>query len=61
MGACQAYDSYLYARSIAPIRSNRVLFDDVVKARKLTGDSLSPDYKETALGGLAKILADKRC
>lgn len=61
MGACRAYDSYLYAHSIAPIRSNRVHFDDVVKAMKLTGDSLSPDYKETALGGLAKILAEKRC
>lgn len=61
MGACRAYNSYLYARSIAPIRSNQVHFDDVVSAMKLTGDSLSEDYKETALGGLAKILADKRC
>lgn len=61
MGVCRAYNSYLYARSIAPIRSNQVHFDDVVSAMKLTGDSLSEDYKETALGGLAKVLADKRC
>lgn len=61
MGACRAYTSYLYARSIAPIRSNQVRFDDVVVAMKLTGDSLNQEYKETALGGLAKILAEKRC
>lgn len=61
MGASRAYSSYLYARSIAPIRHNQVHFDDVIKAMKLTGDSLSEKYKETALGGLAEILAEKRC
>lgn len=61
MGASRAYSSYLYARSIAPIRHNQVHFDDVIKAMKLTGDSLSDRYKETALGGLAEILSDKHC
>ncbi len=61
MGASRAYSSYLYARSIAPIRQNQVHFDDVIKAMKLTGDSLSDKYKETALGGLAEILSEKHC
>ncbi len=61
MGASRAYSSYLYARSIAPIRHNQVHFDDVIKAMKLTGDSLSEKYKETALGGLAEILSERRC
>ena len=61
IGACRAYASYLYAKSIAPIRTNQVHFDDVVKAMKLTGDSLNEEYKETGLGGLAKVLSPKSC
>jgi L-serine dehydratase len=60
MGAVHAYASYLYARFVAPIRKNQVSFDDVVAAMKITGDSLDEDYKETAQGGLAKIL-EKNC
>lgn len=56
MGALRAYDAYLYARYIAPIRKNQVSFDAVVSAMKLTGDSLASAYKETAEGGLAAIL-----
>ena len=56
MGALRAYDAYLYARFISPIRMNVVSFDDVVGAMKLTGDALTSAYKETAEGGLAKIL-----
>ena len=56
MGALRAYDAYLYARYISPIRMNMVSFDDVVRAMKLTGDALTSAYKETAEGGLAKIL-----
>ena len=61
IGATRAYTSYLYARSIAPIRENQVQFDDVVKAMKLTGDSLDEEYKETGLGGLAKVLSPRKC
>ena len=61
IGAGRAYTSYLYAKSIAPIRTNQVHFDDVVKAMKLTGDSLNEEYKETGLGGLAKVLSPKSC
>jgi L-serine dehydratase len=60
MGALRAYDSYLYAKFIAPIRHNQVSFDDVVAAMKLTGDSLASAYKETAEGGLAEILKEKK-
>jgi L-serine dehydratase len=60
MGALRAYDSYLYARYIAPLRKNQVSFDDVVAAMKLTGDSLTSAYKETAEGGLAEILKEKK-
>jgi L-serine deaminase len=37
-----------------------VSFDDVVEAMKLTGDSLTSAYKETAEGGLAEILKEKK-
>lgn len=60
MAAVHGYTAYLYARFVAPIRKNQVSFDDVVAAMKITGDSLNSDYKETALGGLAKIL-EKNC
>jgi L-serine dehydratase len=60
MGACRAVDAFLYARYIAPLKKNQVSFDNVVKAMKLTGDSLTAAYKETAEGGLAEILKDGR-
>lgn len=56
IGALRAYDAYLYAKYVAPIRRNQVSFDDVVYAMKLTGDAMGSAYKETAEGGLAKIL-----
>jgi L-serine dehydratase len=59
MGALRSYDAYLYAKYIAPSRRNQVSFDNVVEAMKLTGDSLSLAYKETAEGGLAEILKNK--
>lgn len=59
VGAIRAYDSYLYAKYIEPVRKNLVSFDEVVKAMKITGDSLDVKYKETGLGGLASILKKK--
>lgn len=56
IGAIRAYTSYLYAANIACIRENKVSFDEVVEAMKVTGDSLEVAYKETSLGGLAEIL-----
>lgn len=58
VGALRAYDSYLYSKHIAPIGKNMVSFDNVVSAMKLTGDALASAYKETAEGGLAKILKE---
>lgn len=56
VGALRSLIAYIYAKDIAPYRKNKVSFDEVVKAMKLTGDSLSKDYKETSIGGLAKII-----
>lgn len=61
MGALRSYNAYLYAKYVAPIRKNEVSFDNVVSAMKMTGDDLALAYKETALGGLAKILNSKKC
>jgi L-serine dehydratase len=59
MGALRAYEAFLYAKYISPLRRNQVSFDNVVEAMKLTGDSLAQAYKETAQGGLAEILNEK--
>lgn len=56
IGALRSYNSYLYAKNIAPFRHNKVSFDDVVEAMKMTGESLNSDYKETSGGGLAKVV-----
>jgi len=58
IGAVRAYTSYIYAKYVAPIRQNKVSFDNVVAAMKLTGASLKKAYKETAQGGLAEILKE---
>ncbi len=60
IGAIRALTCYRFAKLIAPIREHKVNFDDVVAAMKMTGDSLSADYKETAAGGLAVVL-HKKC
>ena len=56
IGAMRAYESYLYAKNIAPIRKNKVSFDKVVEAMRVTGVSLNSDYKETSRGGLASLI-----
>lgn len=58
IGALRAYNAFLYAKHIAPLRKNLVSFDNVVSAMKMTGDSLPTAYKETAIGGLADVLKD---
>ena len=59
IGALRSLMSYIYAKDISILRKNKVSFDEVVKAMKITGESLSKDYKETAIGGLAKIIRKK--
>lgn len=56
IGALRALECYLYAKDISIFRKNLVSFDGVVDAMKITGESLSKEYKETSIGGLAKIL-----
>ena len=56
IGVLRSEAAYLYAKNIAPLRKNKVSFDDVLKAMKQTGDDLNPEYKETSEGGLAKII-----
>ena len=56
IGALRSLISYVYAKDLAPIRKNKVSFDEIVKTMKITGESLSKDYKETSIGGLAKVL-----
>ena len=57
----RAVTCFQYAKFISPIRKNKVNFDDVVAAMKMTGDSIAPEYKETGLGGLAYILDPRHC
>ena len=56
IGALRSLISYIYAKDVSLLRKNKVSFDEVVKAMKITGESLSKDYKETSIGGLAKII-----
>ena len=55
IAALKAYDAFIFARNIAPIRSNYISFDEVIKVMYETGLSLNKDYKETSKGGLAKL------
>ncbi len=52
-GAQRAIDSALFA--INSDGRHMVMFDQVVEAMKQTGNDLPSLYKETALGGLAKV------
>lgn len=56
-GAQRAINSALYA--INSDGRHYVMFDQVVEAMKQTGKDLPSLYKETALGGLAKVFLDK--
>jgi L-serine dehydratase len=57
--ALRALDAALYGKHIGNLRKNRVSFDDVVAVMKETGAHLRKDYRETALGGLAKKIKRK--
>ena len=56
IGVLRSYNSYLYAKNIAPLRKNMVSYDAVIETMKITGNDLSSLYKETSEGGLAKII-----
>ncbi len=52
MGAVSAYNSYILATVGEPLRQ-KISFDQVVEAMRITGKEMSSKYKETAQGGLA--------
>jgi L-serine dehydratase len=52
MGAVSAYNSYILATVGESLRQ-KISFDQVVEAMRLTGKEMSSKYKETAQGGLA--------
>lgn len=56
IGVLRSYSSFLYSKNIAPLRKNKVSYDDVIETMKITGNALSSSYKETSIGGLAKII-----
>ena len=56
IGVLRSYSSYLYSKNIAPLRKNKVSYDEVIETMKITGNALSSSYKETSIGGLAKII-----
>ena len=57
-GAQRAIDSALFA--INSDGRHYVMFDQVVEAMKQTGNDMPSLYKETALGGLAKVYFDNK-
>jgi len=57
-GAQRAIDSALYA--LNSDGRHYVMFDQVVEAMKQTGKDIPSLYKETALGGLAKVYYDDK-
>lgn len=57
-GAQRAIDSALYA--INSDGRHFIMFDQVVEAMKQTGKDMPSLYKETALGGLAKVYFDRK-
>lgn len=61
VAVAHSYICYDLAKSIGRKRSNKVSFDKVVEAMKITGDSLSSDYKETSIGGLASLFNKHNC
>ena len=52
VGAVTAWNAYMIA-SVSNPDKQKVGFDEVLEAMLQTGRSMSPAFKETALGGLA--------
>lgn len=53
MAAARAADCASYAMQQ---QESKVSYDDILKTMMLTGQAMSSDYRETAKGGLAKVL-----
>lgn len=57
MGASRALDAASYA--LVSDGHQKVSYDDILETMEITGHDLSKEYKETALGGLAKYMKDR--
>lgn len=55
ISAIKAYNSFIFAKHLVPYRHNTISLDEVIAVMKETGKDLSKNYKETSIGGLAKI------
>ncbi len=53
IAALRVLDACLYAKHLGSLRTSRVRFDMVVATMYQTGLDMKPEYRETALGGLA--------
>lgn len=53
-GALRALSTVIFAKNLGKLRSHRISFDSMVSVMKKTGEDMKVDYRETALGGLAK-------
>ena len=53
-GILRAIDAKDTSEIIADTNANKISFDTVIRTMKETGDDLKVEYRETALGGLAK-------
>ncbi|MCF0112957.1 MAG: L-serine ammonia-lyase, iron-sulfur-dependent, subunit alpha [Bacilli bacterium] len=53
-----AQSAAIYARSLGNSFAPDMTFDGVVRVMKETGDAMSPELKETSLGGMAKHFKD---
>lgn len=59
VGAVRAYAAYLFAKVVSKARRNFVSLDDIVATMKITGSAIPNEYKETSVGGIAKVKETK--
>ena len=57
MGASRALDAAAYA--LISDGHQKVSYDDILETMEITGHDLSKEYRETALGGLAKYMKNR--
>lgn len=53
VAAMRSIDAVVLSKALGKLRANSVSFDSIVATMKETGQDLKPEYRETALGGLA--------
>lgn len=56
VAALRAVDSALLAQEVGRIKKNKVTLDMIIETMKYTGQKIPMELKETALGGLARVV-----